>query len=364
MRRHPYSNLDATARWRTAVAAVGELDPMTEAPFQIGPKDAVVTAGSCFAQHIGRHLQEFGSNYLITEPAHPMVGEAAAKRLGYGIYSARYGNIYTPRQLVQLFDRAYGRFVPIETVWREADGSVVDPFRPRIQPGGFNGVAELEHDRARHFRAVREAFERLDVFVFTLGLTESWHSREDGAVFPLCPGVAGGVFDGERHALINFDVDQIVGDCRAFLECLRSVNRSARVVFTVSPVPLVATAEPRHVLVSTIYSKSVLRVACDVLAREPGVAYFPSYEIVASGHAGDYYAVDRRSVTREGVDHVMRVFERHFLKKSFARQVLEKARSIVGGAASRDADVEADAVRRAFDVMCDEEALELIAKDC
>lgn len=359
MARHPYSDLDRTARWRTAVAEVAELDPMIEAPFRIGGKDAVVTAGSCFAQHIGRYLQSNGLNYLVTEPAHPMVGEAAAKRLGYGIYSARYGNVYTPRQLVQLFDRAYGRFAPAEDVWHEADGTVVDPFRPRIQPGGFNGEVELTHDRARHFRAVREAFERLDVFVFTFGLTEAWRSRIDGAVYPLCPGVSGGTFDPARHELVNFDVDAVVADGRAFLERLRSVNPKARVVVTVSPVPLVATAEPRHVLVSTVYSKSVLRVACDVLAREAGVAYFPAYEIVASGHAGDYWAADRRSVTKEGVEHVMRVFDRHFVKRTLARQVLDKTQSLVGSAMGRDFDV----VRRAIDVMCDEEALDLLESD-
>ena len=33
---------------------------------------------------------------------------------GYGIYSARFGNIYTARQLLQLIQRAYGEFVPVE----------------------------------------------------------------------------------------------------------------------------------------------------------------------------------------------------------------------------------------------------------
>lgn len=35
-----------------------------------------------------------------------------AQRFGYGLYSARYGNIYTARQLVQTFREAYGRFQP------------------------------------------------------------------------------------------------------------------------------------------------------------------------------------------------------------------------------------------------------------
>ena len=356
MSDHPYRNRPAWTRWRHAVVECDELDPMTEPPFTFGPKTAVVTAGSCFAQHIGRRLAAEGFNYLVTEPAHPMMSPGAAARLGYGIYSALYGNIYTPRQRVQLFDRVYGRFEPREDVWRDGNGAVVDPFRPQIQPQGFNGEKELALDRERHFRAVREAFETLDVFVFTMGLTEAWRSRVDGAVFPLCPGVAGGVFDRKKHEFVNFDVETVVADTRAFLQRLRSVNPSAKVILTVSPVPLMATAEDRHVLVSTVYSKSVLRVACDVLSRERNVTYFPAYEIVASGFGGDYFAEDRRSVTEDGVDHVMRVFSRHFLRQSRSTGVLQRAWALFSEKRATT-EQKVATVKRAVGVMCDEEAL-------
>lgn len=355
MAPHPYSKLPATAFWRRAVAQVDELDPMTEAPFRFGPKETVVAAGSCFAQHIGRYLKANGYNYLVTEPAHPLVSVEAANRLNYGVFSARYGNIYTPRQLLQLIDRAYGRFQPHEDIWREREGVVIDPFRPHIQTGGFNSERELRFDRERHFRAVREAFEKLDIFVFTLGLTEAWRSREDGAVYPLCPGVAGGVFEDSKHEFVNFDAEAVTSDMNAFLSRLHDVNPNARVILTVSPVPLVATAEPRHVLVSTVYSKSVLRVACETLSRGEGVAYFPAYEIVASGFAGAYFASDRRSVTEEGVAHVMRIFSRHFLKKPFARRAMGRALDIL----ARRPAPELAAIEAVFKVMCDEEALDL-----
>ena len=361
MASHPYENRPDWVYWRKAVAQAEELDPMLEAPFRFGERDVVVTAGSCFAQHIGRYLKADGFNFFVSEPAHPLVSAGAEIRLNYGVYSARYGNVYTPRQLVQLFDRSHGAFSPREDIWRERRGVVLDPFRPQIQPGGFNSEEELRFDRVRHFRAVREAFEKLDVFVFTLGLTEAWRSREDGAVFPLCPGVAGGVFDASRHEFINFDVDAIVGDMRAFFDRLRSVNAKARVILTVSPVPLIATAEARHVLVSTFYSKSALRVACEILARQKDVAYFPSYEIVAGGFAKDYFAADRRSVTEDGVAHVMRVFSRHFLKRSFTKKILGRARGLLarGGAGSG----EMAAIEASFKVMCDEEALDFQARE-
>ena len=51
--------------------------------------------------------------------------------------------------------------------------------------------------------AVREMFERLDVFVFTLGLTEAWRSRIDGAVYPLAPDVVAGKMGQAAHEFVN-----------------------------------------------------------------------------------------------------------------------------------------------------------------
>lgn len=316
MKRHPYQNLPAHALWRSAVAepADGEVDPVVAAPFRIQPTDKVATAGSCFAQHISRTLRVAGYTPLQTEPAHPVAPPDVALRNNYGVFSARYGNIYTPRQLLQLILRAFGEFEPEEPAWRREDGAWVDPFRPQIQPCGFLSLRELELDRQRHLACVRNMFETLDVLIFTFGLTECWVARADGAAFPLCPGVAGGTFDEERYEFVNFDVADVVADMLTALDRLWRISPAARVILTVSPVPLVATAEPRHVLTSTVYSKSVLRVASEmIIKKRNNVVYFPSYEIIAGPHgAGRYYAHDLRSVTEAGVAHVMRVFLRHF----------------------------------------------------
>jgi hypothetical protein len=78
-----------------------------------------------------------------------------------------------------------------------------------------------------------------------------------------------------------------VTDMSAFIGSLREVNPKAKVILTVSPVPLFATAVDRHVLVSTTYSKSVLRVAAQALVESYDyVFYFPAYEIVAGTSRG------------------------------------------------------------------------------
>ncbi len=312
----PYASLPQSAFWRQAVAAPdpAQVEPAASCPFQIGRTDRVATAGSCFAQHIARHLQKGGYNHFVTEPAHPVVPPDIASSFNYAVFTARYGNIYTARQLTQLFARAYGTFTPDDDHWTDRAAALVDPFRPQIQPGGYDTLAELHRDRARHLGAVREAFENLDVFVFTLGLTEAWVSSTDGAVLPLCPGVAGGAYEPARYHFHNFTLAETHDDTLAFIDQLRRVNPRARVILTVSPVPLIATASGQHVLVATTYSKSVLRVCCEqAAAARADVAYFPSYEIITGSFSrGRYFAQDLRSVTEEGVSHVMRVFMRQF----------------------------------------------------
>lgn len=316
MSDHPYRRLPENAFWRRAVAGQGPvIDPLAGGFLTLTPQDKVATAGSCFAQNIARYLKRSGFDFLVSETAHPIVPADAAERHGYGLYSARYGNIYTARQLLQLFDRAYGSFTPAEDIWPApgGEGRVVDPFRPTIEPQGYAGEAELRADRAHHFARVREMFETLDIFVFTLGLTEGWESTADGAVYPICPGVSGGEFDPTRHAFHNFRVGEVTADLAAFIARLRGVNPAARIILTVSPVPLVATASGNHVLSATTYSKSVLRAAAqEVVEDHEGVFYFPSYEMITGAPAGArFFAEDLRNVTEEGVAHVMSVFLRH-----------------------------------------------------
>lgn len=294
--------------------AAADIDPVSPPPFRIMEGSRIVTAGSCFAQHLARHLGLRGHAIFNTEPAHPLMSASLAEEFGYGVYSARYGNIYTSRQLLQLWRRASGAMSPVDDVWQDSHGWF-DPFRPTIQPGGFGSRREYDEDRHQHFAAVRRAFTEMDVFVFTLGLTECWVSREDGAAYPLCPGVAAGRFDLERHQMVNLTVEDVVQDLRSFLVEVRTVNPRMRMIVTVSPVPLAATAEPQHVLTASTYSKAVLRVAAEVFARCDDVYYFPAYEIIG---AGDYLAPDRRSIREEGVGRVMALFARHLLERGDA----------------------------------------------
>lgn len=313
--KSPYHVLPVYTRWNKVVAgvAIESMDPVAHFPWQVTPEQKVATAGSCFAQHIARHLRRAGFNYYVVEDGHPIGAPEEKADFNYGTFSGRYGNVYTTRQLVQLFQRAFNLFTPQEGPWETKEGRIVDPFRPNIQPHGFFSAKEMEADREQHLSAVKIMFETLDVFVFTLGLTEAWRSRTDGAVFPICPGVAGGTFDPDKYEFVNLSVMDAVNDLKTFFAMLHDINPKAKIILTVSPVPLMATALDEHVLVSTTYSKSALRAAVgEVTGEYDHVAYFPSFEIITGSYTrGRYFAEDLRSVTEEGVEHVMGLFLKH-----------------------------------------------------
>ena len=311
----PYSGLAPSRFWRRAVekVAVRDVDPVGDAPFTIDRTTRIATLGSCFAQHISRELRRAGYDYFVAEPPPPELSPGDAQRAQFGVFSTRSGNIYTARQLLQLFDRAYGAFTPDEPVWQRPDGRLADPFRAQIEPAGFRSEDDLLASRERHFTAVRTMFEQLDVLIFTLGLTEAWRSSVDGAVFSMAPGIVAGDVDPERHEFVNFTAAEVRDDVNALLARLKRVNPTAKTVLTVSPVPLIATYEPRHVLASTTYSKGALRAAASEVERaDSSVWYFASYEVIAgSFNRAAYYEPDLRTVTAAGVAHVMRLFFAH-----------------------------------------------------
>lgn len=351
---NPYRAYPDHQFWRRAVVAPGHggIDPVANPPVVLDATTRIGTAGSCFAQHIARRLAATGHNYVVTEPGDGLA-QIDRERRNFGVYSARYGNIYTARQMRQLIERANGSFVPTHSAWQREDGRFIDPFRPEIEPDGFASPADVEAARQEHFSAVRTLLREVDVFVFTLGLTEGWYSPSDGAVYPLCPMAVSPQVDPAEFRPINFTQGQVLEDLLQIRALLAEINPDARILLTVSPVPLVATFEPRHVLVSTAASKAILRSAADEACQlDPAFAYFPSFEIVANPYFAESYfdPADARSVLSHGVDHVMRVFLQHC--------------SSIGGQALHTAALppSASALARELDeerhVVCEEERLD------
>jgi hypothetical protein len=386
MSQVPYKALDEKSFWAPAVAQRNMFDigGLWEPKFPIARPHGILTFGSCFAQHFGKALQGRSYNWLDCEPAPEGLSPTNAIKFNYGVFSARTGNIYTVSLLKQWVEWATGKAAIPSEVW-EQENRFYDPFRPNIEPNGFESVDELQRSRALTLEALRNGIGKAAVFVFTLGLTESWFNRRHGYEYPMCPGAVAGEFDEGAHHFVNQRFEFVHKNLVDAINRIRGLNPKIRVLLTVSPVPLTATMSGKHVLVATMESKSILRaVAGQVADQFEFVDYFPSYEIInAPPFRGTFFESNQRSVNEVGVNHVMKTFfgamrqkfgrneetaERPLDRRAEAlrrRALRQRLRPAGGPLRPGRAPVDRDSQneRQKSDVVCEEELLAAFADD-
>lgn len=311
MSNNPYSGLPPHSYWKPAVvqADCKSLDSIYSPKWKFRKETKIATAGSCFAQHITKQLKAKHFNVIDVEQAPIGLPEEQHSKFGFSMYSARYGNIYTARQLCQLAEEVAGIFTPEGLAW-EKDGCYYDSQRPAVEPQGLGSPKEVIEHRKYHLLRVKHMFESMDVFIFTLGLTEAWLHTSSGTVYPIAPGVVAGNFDETQHSFHNFNSREIRQSLLRFCQVVRSLRKETkafRMLLTVSPVPLTASASGNHILLANTYSKSCLRaVAQELRDEKPFIDYFPSYEIVTNPSARSaFYNDNLRSVRPEAVEVVM-----------------------------------------------------------
>ena len=308
---HPYEQLGPKAFWRSAVAGPKscDLSQIFAPKFGLTARDPIATAGSCFAQHIGPALRAAGCCVVDAEPAPSLLPPDQAARFGFGIYAARFGNIYTPRQLRHLLAEALAPSPPPPLIWTRG-ARFFDALRPTIEPDGFDSPQEIALHRAAHLAALRRGLATTSLFILTLGLTEAWQDIGSGRVLPICPGVIAGVYDPAATRFLHLRYSDILADLAAIRSDLQRLNPKMRLLLTLSPVPLRATASGEHVLCANAASKASLRAAAgDFAADHADVDYFPAYELITTPRdISANFLPNLRQVQPQAVARVMAAF--------------------------------------------------------
>ena len=309
--------------------------------FEITQHSSIVTAGSCFAQHVGKWLTRNGYQWVQSE------------QTSGASFSFATGNIYTPALLRQWVERARN-LRPNEGATAIKEGRYFDLLRPNFCVEGFKTEQALISSRQAAAQEILNYLTAADVFIFTLGLTEAWVGNDD-TVYPMCPGTIAGEYDPAQHHFKNYTVDETITEMQTTFELIRAVNKDIKFLLTVSPVPLTATATDAHVLSASTYSKSILRAAAGALSNASAeVDYFPSFELISSHpQKGAFFEDNLREVKSDGVAFVMRHFQTALEINKGNEGVVENQDTLSGPAQDQSPDDDST-----DDTICEEVFLE------
>lgn len=273
--------------------------------FAFSKTEAVYTIGSCFARSVERALLTLNIDVPTTRvevPAHLYSRESP--------YDNSVLNKYNPLSMALEILRGLGRkTLPNDGLLQQPNGKYFDPQT--------SVMGELEEGDARTVRRIMDecasGIRNCSVFLLTLGLTETWFLPK--LELP---------FNNMNPAHVKPFKDEItfknltVTDCydalaEAFV-ALKEEVPNARVVVTVSPIPLNRTFGPQDIIAANAYSKAVLRIVAQMLTDNfDFVDYFPSYEMVINSPRHMTWTADHKHVTSPVVERVITLFvERYF----------------------------------------------------
>lgn len=310
----PYSHQGDSSFWRTGVADIALGQELFSHLHQTnldtkGPR--ISSIGSCFAQHVGKWLNAEGYSFNQSKLETTQVSSFA------------FGNLYTPKSLLQWLDISEQEKTLKSAIHCE-DNRYFDLLRPSFQPAGFKSQTELVAARLLAVGEMVCTITETDILIFTLGLTETWRDK-DGIYYPSCPGVISGKFEDSTYEFHNLSYEELSTDLKEIATKLKSINPAIQIILTVSPVPLTATMTDKHVMVANQHSKSLLRTVAGSLSdNHPEFSYFPSYELITVTNSGDFrFESNLRSVTPQAVNYVMQHFRSVIDKESHQQPVTE-----------------------------------------
>lgn len=259
---------------------------------QIATDTKVVAFGSCFAANITKWLS--ARKYSVLTNKDDNDSASYVVRFGEGMV-----NTFV---ILQQFEWALENRQPETELWH-----------------GYDATSFGYDDKVR--QDTRKMFMEAEVFIITLGLSEIWYDEVTGGVF--WRAVPQDKYDPSRHKFRISTVDENRRNIRAIYDIIRRHRPEAKVIFTLSPIPLVATFRPNSCITSNSVSKSILRAALDEALREiaepQGAFYWPSYEIVMDVFA-DRWRNDRRHVKSRILDFIMALFMQTWCK-DFADEI-------------------------------------------
>lgn len=142
-----------------------------------------------------------------------------------------------------------------------------------------------------------EKIRNSDVFILTLGVAPAFFDKTTGAFVLPRPTALNSRVLGEKYEYRTTTVQENVDNVLYLINFVRKLAPHAKVVITVSPVPLIASFEFESCVVADCLSKSTMRLVAHQVVHQSGlsnVLYWPSFEVFRWGgsNASTFYAAD------------------------------------------------------------------------
>ncbi|WP_107327539.1 GSCFA domain-containing protein [Agrobacterium pusense] len=270
--------------------------------FKISKEDVFFTIGSCFARNVEIELAKLGVKNITSECIIPANFYELA-----GV--ARNGalNAYTPPSMLDLIRLRKAPLDDLSGAVQTDEDEFIDLMVSGIRPLSRNDALALRNQVINTYRRLPEA----SVVVVTLGYTESWLDTKDNIYVNRSPGANRKLMKfGDRFDFHPINPIETVETLEAIVAEIReATGNSAKVILTVSPVPLGGTWTQRDVITANLISKStLLAAAATVAGNHEFVDYYPSYELVIYGDQETTWEADGIHVKPARVEKVIRQF--------------------------------------------------------
>lgn len=283
-------------------------------PLPLSKTDRFFVMGSCFVNEIRHYLEKNGVEVYprLRKDIQELFPESLRVKTAWGPWDERvhYQN-FTPFSVDQEIDVALGDYAFNDAAILKKGSDYLDPYRRNVHTPSPEKTLEI---RRKMSEQIKEGLEQSDVAIMTLGSIESFLVKEFGGEVP------------EFRAALMQDLEfrlHTVAETEACLTriCDKLLNRFGfrHIVLTVSPIPTGRTHRQEETIVANCYSKSVLRVAVEMVVQKmQNVHYFPSYEFVIT--KGGFRTNDYMHVRSEVVAEITAAFLASFTGQKMAAE--------------------------------------------
>lgn len=255
--------------------------------FKISYSDRILTIGSCFADNIGKKLQ---NSYFLS-------------------FTNPFGILYNPMSVGQSL-----RCLLSEKEFTEDDlfhsGSLWNSF---AHSGAFSAITPEEALQKINSRLVASRYflRETNVAMITLGTAWVYESIDTARVVANCHKLPSNQFNRRR-----LSVDEVLKELSDVISLLRKKNPQLTFIFTVSPIRHWKDGARENTV-----SKSTLHLAVDELVRMYDfVHYFPAYEVLMD-ELRDYrfYASDMLHPSQTAIEYIWKRFSETYFSEETSK---------------------------------------------